>query len=120
MSDNVDKNVEDNCKFLRERSTVGFEKYGCPTTDIEALASIQHLKEELGDGLNYIAQVKRQMENLIEENQKLKAGLIGDQYRTISVAFLAELIQLIELVEDVEGQEQSVSEAMDRISKIIG
>lgn len=112
----IDTNVEENCEFLRKRSKVGFEKYGCPTTDIEGLEGVLHLKEELGDGLNYIAQIERVMEGLIAENTRLKEGLIGTNNRVISVAFLVELYQVAEeLGEKTEYDPSSVFERLDKV-----
>lgn len=73
--DFYDKNVEENCEFLRARSKVGEKKYGCPTTDIEAMDAVQHLKEELGDALNYTAQIFRQMEGIIKERDIYRCAL---------------------------------------------
>jgi hypothetical protein len=68
MNDDVpcgDTVVEENVKFLRDRSTVGQRKYGVTLDrdDLSPVEWVQHLREELADALNYATVVQRKMMN---------------------------------------------------------
>ena len=58
-----DSVVEENVKFLRDRSTVGQKKYGVTLDrdDLSPVEWVQHLREELADALNYATVVQRKM-----------------------------------------------------------
>ncbi len=58
-----DSVVEENVKFLRDRSTVGQRKYGVTLDrdDLSPVEWVQHLREELADALNYATVVQRKM-----------------------------------------------------------
>jgi len=82
-----------------------------PASEVAALAAMGACQEELeARGIDFWSFEV----GALSEQQK--GG--DDGYRTISVAFLAELAQLVDLVD--EDQDPSVSNAMDRISKLIG
>jgi hypothetical protein len=68
----TDLNVEVACAFLQARSEVGLKKYNCPTTDIEALAEIQHALEEVGDLFLYLFQAQRQMQTMMADKVLFK------------------------------------------------
>jgi hypothetical protein len=72
MNDDVpcgDSVVEENVKFLRDRSNVGQRKYGVTLDrpDLTPIEWVQHLREELADALNYATVVQREMEALKKE-----------------------------------------------------
>lgn len=58
-----DSVVEENVKFLRDRSNVGLKKYGVTLDrdDLNPVEWVQHLREELADALNYATAVQRKM-----------------------------------------------------------
>lgn len=66
-----DANVSLACDFLINRSTFGLQKYGCPTTDIEQLAEIQHALEEVNDLFVYLIQVQRAMQGMVADKKNL-------------------------------------------------
>ena len=65
---NMDKNVENVVRQLRDREEEGLRKYGVNTerTDLTSLEWLQHLQEELMDASVYIEKLK----NEIKENEK--------------------------------------------------
>lgn len=67
-----DKVVQKSILMLAERSNVGVEKYGTTLEDNDDDDFLQHLAEELGDGINYIMKIKRQEENLINPEDFLE------------------------------------------------
>ena len=60
---NMDENVENVIKQLREREQRGLSKYGVNTerTDLSTLEWLQHLQEELMDGAVYIEKLKKEL-----------------------------------------------------------
>ena len=59
---NIDNNVENVCKALKEREKKGLKKYGVTTerTDLTTLDWIQHLQEELMDACVYLETLKKE------------------------------------------------------------
>lgn len=68
-----DSVVEENVKFLRDRSNVGQKKYGVTLDrdDLNPVEWVQHLREELADALNYVTVVQRKMEREVRQQAKL-------------------------------------------------
>ena len=67
---NMDKNVENVVRQLRDREEEGLRKYGVNTerTDLTSLEWLQHLQEELMDASVYIEKLK----NELKETQQKK------------------------------------------------
>ena len=59
---NMDKNVENVVRQLRDREEEGLRKYGVNTerTDLTSLEWLQHLQEELMDASVYIEKLKNE------------------------------------------------------------
>lgn len=60
-----DKNVLEVIESFKQRSEIGFKKYGTNTerTDIDLLGWLNHLQEELMDATIYIQRLKKEYEN---------------------------------------------------------
>lgn len=60
-----DQNVLEVIGLFKQRSEVGFKKYGTNTerTDIDLLGWLNHLQEELMDATIYIQRLKKEYEN---------------------------------------------------------
>ena len=58
-----DQNVIEVIESFKQRSEVGFKKYGTNTerTDIDLLAWLNHLQEELQDAIIYIQRIKKEL-----------------------------------------------------------
>ena len=61
----IDKNVENVREQLKNRSEVGFKKYGVTTEreDLDLMAWLQHLQEELMDASVYIERLKEEVKS---------------------------------------------------------
>ena len=73
---NMDKNVENVVRQLRDREEEGLRKYGVNTerTDLTSLEWLQHLQEELMDASVYIEKLKNDM----KEMQATQEGLLEE------------------------------------------
>ena len=73
---NMDKNVENVVRQLRDREEEGLRKYGVNTerTDLTSLEWLQHIQEELMDASVYIEKLKNEM----KEMQATQEGLLEE------------------------------------------
>ena len=73
---NMDKNVENVVRQLRDREEEGLRKYGVNTerTDLTSLEWLQHLQEELMDASVYIEKLKNDM----KEAKAIQEGLLEE------------------------------------------
>ena len=73
---NMDKNVENVVRQLRDREEEGLRKYGVNTerTDLTSLEWLQHPQEELMDASVYIEKLKNDM----KEMQATQEGLLEE------------------------------------------
>ena len=73
---NMDRNVENVVRQLRDREEEGLRKYGVNTerTDLTSLEWLQHLQEELMDASVYIEKLKNDM----KEMQATQEGLLEE------------------------------------------
>jgi len=59
----MDSNVASVCGKLMQRSAIGIVKYGCTTDrpDLDAIAWLEHLQQELMDAAVYIERLLKEL-----------------------------------------------------------
>jgi len=75
MKKSKDPIVTEAMKFLKDRSDVGIKKYGTTLEENNKDDYLLHLQEELGDALNYIVKIRKQITAERKELEELRGSM---------------------------------------------